>query len=77
MLDILAVKYIIKYLFVEVIRSIWCLMQHIELVAPTPPDSEISTFDVVGPVCESADFLGKQRELPTPPKVVSYPVRDF
>ena len=23
-------------------------------------------FDVVGPVCESADFLGKQRRLPTP-----------
>ena len=24
------------------------------------------TFDVVGPVCESADFLGKDRRLPTP-----------
>ena len=23
-------------------------------------------FDVVGPVCESADFLGKDRTLPTP-----------
>ena len=24
------------------------------------------TYDVVGPVCESADFLGKDRELPRP-----------
>ena len=24
------------------------------------------TFDIVGPVCESADFLGKERRLPTP-----------
>jgi diaminopimelate decarboxylase len=23
-------------------------------------------FDIVGPVCESADFLGKERPLPTP-----------
>lgn len=23
-------------------------------------------FDVVGPVCESADFLGKDRRLPSP-----------
>lgn len=47
-------------------------MQHIELVSPTPSDSEVSTFDVVGPVCESADFLGKNRELPTPPRVSFY-----
>ena len=26
----------------------------------------VDTFDVVGPVCESADFLGKERSLPTP-----------
>lgn len=26
----------------------------------------MQTFDVVGPVCESADFLGKDRELATP-----------
>ena len=23
-------------------------------------------YDIVGPVCESADFLGKDRELPAP-----------
>ena len=27
---------------------------------------EVRSYDVVGPVCESADFLGKQRDLPTP-----------
>jgi hypothetical protein len=43
--------------------------QHIELVSPASPSAEVSTFDVVGPVCESADFLGKDRELPTPAKV--------
>lgn len=47
-------------------------MQHIELVSPAQPDAEVSTFDVVGPVCESADFLGKERELPTPARVMCY-----
>ena len=28
--------------------------------------SEAVTYDIVGPVCESADFLGKERPLPTP-----------
>ncbi|KAA8536086.1 hypothetical protein F0562_028564 [Nyssa sinensis] len=51
----------------ELIRpSLYGAYQHIELVSPSPPDAEVSTFDVVGPVCESADFLGKDRELPTP-----------
>jgi diaminopimelate decarboxylase len=31
-----------------------------------PVDGEPQIFDVVGPVCESADFLGKARALPTP-----------
>jgi diaminopimelate decarboxylase len=26
----------------------------------------LQVFDIVGPVCESADFLGKERELNTP-----------
>ncbi|CAN1255914.1 Diaminopimelate decarboxylase 2, chloroplastic [Linum perenne] len=57
----------------ELIRpSLYDAYQHIELVSPTPPDAEVSTFDIVGPVCESADFLGKERELPTPSKVVIY-----
>ena len=38
--------------------------QHIELTAPC--DGKPDTFDIVGPVCESADFLGKDRVLPTP-----------
>ena len=45
------------------------IQKHIELVSPPAPEAEVSKFDVVGPVCESADFLGKDRELPTPPKV--------
>ncbi|KAL3651186.1 hypothetical protein CASFOL_004188 [Castilleja foliolosa] len=53
----------------ELIRpSLYGAYQHIELVSPSPSDAELSTFDVVGPVCESADFLGKDRELPTPSK---------
>ena len=31
-----------------------------------PVDGATETYDIVGPVCESADFLGKDRTLPTP-----------
>ncbi|HOT92600.1 MAG TPA: diaminopimelate decarboxylase [Anaerolineae bacterium] len=41
-----------------------------------PVNGEICTFDIVGPVCESADFLGKVRELPTPPEGVGLVVYD-
>jgi len=54
--------------FLLVTSNFW--MQHIELVSPAPSNAEITTFDVVGPVCESADFLGKGRELSTPAKVI-------
>jgi len=37
---------------------------HIGFIEPV--DGEPQVFDVVGPVCESADFLGKARALPTP-----------
>ncbi|KAK4562661.1 hypothetical protein RGQ29_005239 [Quercus rubra] len=61
----------------ELIRpSLYDAYQHIELVSPAPPDAETSTFDVVGPVCESADFLGKDRELPTPAKGTGLVVHD-
>lgn len=51
----------------ELIRpSLYGAYQHIELISPPAPKAKIQTFDVVGPVCESADFLGKDRELPTP-----------
>ncbi|KAK2078885.1 hypothetical protein QBZ16_002575 [Prototheca wickerhamii] len=49
----------------ELIRpSLYSAYQHIALTAPhsSPED----TYDVVGPVCESADFLGKDRVLATP-----------
>ncbi|KAH7833084.1 hypothetical protein Vadar_003016 [Vaccinium darrowii] len=61
----------------ELIRpSLYGAYQHIELVSPSLPDAEISTFDVVGPVCESADFLGKDRELPTPARGAGLVVHD-
>lgn len=49
----------------ELIRpSLYDAYQHIELTAPC--DGEVQVFDVVGPVCESGDYLGKERALPTP-----------
>ncbi|KAG9148163.1 hypothetical protein Leryth_014092 [Lithospermum erythrorhizon] len=61
----------------ELIRpSLYDAYQHIELISPTPPDTEVSRFDVVGPVCESADFLGKDRELPTPSRGTGLVVHD-
>lgn len=44
--------------------SLYDAYQHIELVKPT--STPVQKFDIVGPICESADFLGKDRELPTP-----------
>ncbi|KAK9831322.1 hypothetical protein WJX81_002115 [Elliptochloris bilobata] len=44
--------------------SLYDAYQHIELTAPSSEPEQ--TFDVVGPVCESADFLGKARPLPAP-----------
>ncbi|GMH02778.1 hypothetical protein Nepgr_004617 [Nepenthes gracilis] len=61
----------------ELIRpSLYGAYQHIEMVSPAPADAEILTFDVVGPVCESADFLGKDRELPTPERGAGLVVHD-
>ena len=44
--------------------SLYDAYQHIELTAPSKGEEKV--FDVVGPVCESADFLGKERGLSTP-----------
>lgn len=44
--------------------SLYDAYQHIDLTAPCTGAHQV--FDVVGPVCESADFLGKDRTLPTP-----------
>ncbi|XP_021738650.1 diaminopimelate decarboxylase 2, chloroplastic-like [Chenopodium quinoa] len=61
----------------ELIRpSLYDAYQHIELVSPAPSDVELLTFDVVGPVCESADFLGKERKLPTPQSGAGLVVHD-
>jgi diaminopimelate decarboxylase len=54
----------------ELIRpSLYGAYQHIELVSPPAAGAKRATFDIVGPVCESSDFLGKDRELLTPEKV--------
>lgn len=45
--------------------SLYDAYQHIDLTSSSPTSNK-DVFDVVGPVCESADFLGKGRELPTP-----------
>ena len=49
----------------ELIRpSLYDAYQHIQFIEPV--DGKVETYDVVGPVCESSDFLGKARSLPTP-----------
>ena len=49
----------------ELIRpSLYDTYQHIDFIEPV--DAEIEAYDIVGPVCESADFLGKDRSLSTP-----------
>ena len=50
----------------ELIRpSLYDAYQFIELDRPMQ-GAETKVFDIVGPVCESADFLGKERRLQTP-----------
>ncbi|KAG2425345.1 hypothetical protein HXX76_013759 [Chlamydomonas incerta] len=46
--------------------SLYGAYQHIELTKPH--STPVQTFDVVGPICESGDYLGKDRELATPSK---------
>jgi diaminopimelate decarboxylase len=41
-----------------------------------PVDGETRVYDIVGPVCESGDFLGKDRVLPTPGEGVGLVVFD-
>lgn len=48
--------------------SLYDAYQHIELTAPGSDAATAGTFDIVGPVCESADFLGKDREFAREPK---------
>lgn len=59
----------------ELIRpSLYDAYQHIQFIEPV--DGELGEYDVVGPVCESADFLGKGRELPEPREGAGLVVRD-
>lgn len=58
----------------ELIRpSLYDAYQFVCLTEPGGPEG---VFDVVGPVCESADFLGKDRVLPLPPQGVGLAVMD-
>lgn len=54
--------------------SLYDAYQHIDLTAPTEGPKQV--FDVVGPVCESADFLGKDRTLPTPSECCGHQSRN-
>ncbi|MEY2908287.1 MAG: hypothetical protein RLZZ602_810, partial [Pseudomonadota bacterium] len=38
-----------------------------DIVPVTPKSTEIKQWDIVGPVCETGDFLGKDRELALAP----------
>ena len=49
----------------ELIRpSLYDAYQHIQLIEPV--EGAVEMYDIVGTVCESSDFLGKARSLPTP-----------
>ncbi len=49
----------------ELIRpALYGAYHHVDFIEPV--DGEVKTYDVVGPVCESTDFLAKDRSLPTP-----------
>ena len=59
----------------ELIRpSLYDTYQHIDFIEPV--DAEVEAYDVVGPVCESADFLGKDRSLRTPQEGIGLVVYD-
>ena len=48
----------------EILRpSLYDAYHHIELAEPEMKDVPFDVYDVVGPVCESGDFLGKKRKL--------------
>lgn len=59
----------------ELIRpSLYDAYQFIALTEPG--QGELTKFDIVGPVCESADFLGKDRILQTPKEGAGIAVMD-
>ena len=50
----------------ELIRPALYGAYHVITLIEPGVSHDDKSFDVVGPVCESADFLGKDRKLPTP-----------
>jgi len=56
----------------EVIRpALYGAYHHIELTEPAAANSHRDLFDVVGPVCECADFIGKVSRLLSRPVIGS------
>ncbi|MQL89184.1 hypothetical protein Taro_021765, partial [Colocasia esculenta] len=61
----------------SLIANTCCFVNRVtESVSPPSSTAETSTFAVAGPVCESADFLWKEREFPTPAKGAGLVVHD-
>ncbi|MBU2510624.1 diaminopimelate decarboxylase [bacterium] len=59
----------------ELIRPcLYDAYHHIGFIEPVTGEKKV--FDIVGPICESADFLGKDRELPTPHETAGLVVYD-
>jgi len=48
--------------------SLYSAWQNIQLIEPT--HAQVKTWDLVGPICETGDFLGKERELALEPNAV-------
>jgi len=54
--------------------SLYGAYHHIGFIEPV--DGAEQTFDIVGPICEAADFLGKERILATPHETAGLAVYD-
>jgi diaminopimelate decarboxylase len=61
----------------ELIRpALYGAYQFIALIEPGLQNEQVVEYDVVGPVCESSDFLGKGRLLPKPAPGMGLAVMD-
>ena len=43
--------------------SLYQAWQRIIPITETPEDAETKNYDIVGPICETGDFLGKDRQM--------------
>ena len=59
----------------ELIRpSLYQAYHKISFIEPVLGETE--NFDIVGPVCESADYLGRNRKIPTPNEGIGIVILD-